>query len=211
MLPTRRVVPVASRPAMRDVESATAAPGAPKPSVKKMCLVFSIVIMIWFAVLVYIISGVKAPDRQSYYMDNLDFKASSVATPSSHAHPHPNLDCRAAGLLATTHTLTLTLASPLVLAGRRHRQHLRGGDGERVLQALRGARELPGVHVRQERARLLAQGRGVHVQAQLEHGEWRDQLYTCGAAPELGGQRQLQRLRWRHALPRVGPGGGARA
>ena len=72
---------------MRDVESATAAPGAPKPSVKKMCLIFGIVIMIWFAVLVYIISGVKAPDRQSYYMDNLDFKASSIAIPSSHAHP----------------------------------------------------------------------------------------------------------------------------
>ena len=93
---------------MRDVESATTAPGAPKPSVKKMCLIFGIVIMIWFAVLVYIISGVKAPDRQSYYMDNLDFKASSIATPSSHAHPQPNPDCRAAGLLATTHTLTLT-------------------------------------------------------------------------------------------------------
>ena len=87
MLPTRRVV--LSESAMRDVESATTAPGAPKPSVKKMCLIFGIVIMIWFAVLVYIISGVKAPDRQSYYMDNLDFKASSVATPSSHAHPHP--------------------------------------------------------------------------------------------------------------------------
>ena len=103
---------------MRDVESATTAPGAPKPSVKKMCLIFGIVIMIWFAVLVYIISGVKAPDRQSYYMDNLDFKASSAATPSSHAHPHPNPDCRAAGLLATTHALTLTLASPCVLTGR---------------------------------------------------------------------------------------------
>ena len=102
---------------MRDVERATTAPGAPKPSVKKMCLVFSIVIMIWFAVLVYIISGVKAPDRQSYYMDNLDFKANSIATPSSHAHPHPNPDCRAASLLATTHTLILTLASPLVSQG----------------------------------------------------------------------------------------------
>ena len=68
---------VASRRAMRDVEAATTPLGAPK---KRMCLVFGIVIMTWFSVLVYIISGVKAPDRQSY-MDNLDFKANNAAIP----------------------------------------------------------------------------------------------------------------------------------
>ena len=71
-LPELRV----GRRAMRDVEAATPL-GAPK---KRMCLVFGIVIMTWFSVLVYIISGVKAPDRQSY-MDNLDFKANNAAIP----------------------------------------------------------------------------------------------------------------------------------
>jgi len=99
---------------MRDVEAATTPVSAQKK--RKMCLIFGIVVMTWFCVLMYIISGVKAPDRQSY-MDNLDFKANNAATPNAYPNPHPHrhallpeppCSCRLARHL--THTLTLALA-----------------------------------------------------------------------------------------------------
>lgn len=76
------------------------------------------------------------------------------------------------------------------LPGSGHRQHLWRGDGQRLLQAVRGPRQLPGVHLCQERARVLAQGRGLDGQVQPKHDQWRDQR-DAGVDPPLVHQLQL--------------------
>ena len=76
------------------------------------------------------------------------------------------------------------------LPGSGHRQHLWRGDGQRLLQAVRGPRQLPGVHLCQERARVLAQGRGLDGQVQPKHDQWRDQR-DAGVDPPLIHQLQL--------------------